>query len=69
MDGSATMTTTAKPEIGRSVVAEWIATNYLEDGSGDDKVLLIHGSGPGVIRFCSSQRVAAAKNEPALTAT
>ena len=53
MDGSATMTTTAKPEIGKTVVANGIATNYLEDGSGDDKVLLIHGSGPGVTSYAN----------------
>jgi len=47
------MTTTAKPEIGKTVVANGIATNYLEDGSGDDKVLLIHGSGPGVTSYAN----------------
>jgi pimeloyl-ACP methyl ester carboxylesterase len=47
------MTTTAKPEIGASVVANGIETNYLEAGSGDDTVLLIHGSGPGVTSYAN----------------
>jgi 2-hydroxy-6-oxo-octa-2,4-dienoate hydrolase len=36
-----------RPEIGESVVAAGIRTNYLESGTGDP-VVLIHGSGPGV---------------------
>ena len=47
------MTATAKPEIGSTVVANGIETNYLEDGSGDDTVLLIHGSGPGVTSYAN----------------
>jgi len=47
------MTTTAKPEIGKTIVANGIETNYLEDGSGDDYVLLIHGSGPGVTSYAN----------------
>ncbi|MGB9306611.1 MAG: alpha/beta hydrolase [Mycobacterium sp.] len=43
------MTAMGKPEIGATAIANGIETNYLEDGSGDDTVLLIHGSGPGVI--------------------
>jgi len=35
------------PEIGRSIVAAGIRTNYHDMGSGFP-VLLIHGSGPGV---------------------
>jgi 2-hydroxymuconate-semialdehyde hydrolase len=35
------------PEIGKSIVAAGIATNYHDVGSGAP-VLLIHGSGPGV---------------------
>jgi len=35
------------PEIGRSIVAAGITTNYHDVGSGSP-VLLIHGSGPGV---------------------
>jgi pimeloyl-ACP methyl ester carboxylesterase len=42
------MTTTEKPEIGQSAEANGIRTNYLEAGSGDETVVLIHGSGPGV---------------------
>ncbi len=42
------MTAMGKPEIGATAIANGIETNYLEDGSGDDTVLLIHGSGPGV---------------------
>lgn len=39
--------TTANPEIGRSIVAAGIATNYHDLGAGEP-VLFIHGSGPGV---------------------
>jgi 2-hydroxymuconate-semialdehyde hydrolase len=35
------------PEIGKTIVANGIATNYHDVGSGSP-VLLIHGSGPGV---------------------
>jgi hypothetical protein len=42
------MTTTERPEIGASAEANGIRTNYLEAGKGDETVLLIHGSGPGV---------------------
>src|ERR1700741_5063441 len=42
------MTATARPEIGATAIANGIETNYLEDGCGDDTVLLIHGSGRGV---------------------
>ena len=38
---------TQNPEIGRSVVANGIVTNYHDVGTGFP-VLLIHGSGPGV---------------------
>ena len=47
------MTTTAKPEIGATATANGIQTNYLEDGSGDQTVLLIHGSGPGVTSYAN----------------
>lgn len=47
------MTTTEKPEIGRSADANGIRTNYLEDGRGDQHVLLIHGSGPGVTAYAN----------------
>jgi 2-hydroxymuconate-semialdehyde hydrolase len=38
---------TNNPEIGKSILANGIQTNYHEHGSGEP-VLLIHGSGPGV---------------------
>ena len=41
------MTVTANPEIGQSIVANGIRTNYHNVGSGHP-ALLIHGSGPGV---------------------
>ncbi len=47
------MTATAKPEIGATAIANGIQTNYLEDGSGDETVLLIHGSGPGVTSYAN----------------
>ena len=47
------MTATTKPEIGATAIANGIETNYLEDGSGDDTVLLIHGSGPGVTSYAN----------------
>jgi pimeloyl-ACP methyl ester carboxylesterase len=45
------MTTTQKPEIGESVLANGIRTNYLEGGTGDTNVVMIHGSGPGVTSY------------------
>jgi len=39
--------TSTNPEIGKSVVAAGIATNYHDVGAGRP-VLMIHGSGPGV---------------------
>lgn len=47
------MTTTEKPEIGRSAAANGIRTNYLEAGKGDEDVVLIHGSGPGVTSYAN----------------
>lgn len=41
------MTITSNPEIGQSILANGIKTNYHDVGSGKP-VLLIHGSGPGV---------------------
>ncbi len=41
------MTTTENPAIGQDVEANGIRTNYLESGSGDQHVVLVHGSGPG----------------------
>jgi pimeloyl-ACP methyl ester carboxylesterase len=47
------MTTTDKPEIGKSAEANGIRTNYLEAGSGEETVVLIHGSGPGVTSYAN----------------
>ena len=41
-----------RPEIGKSIQANGIRTNYLEAGSGPD-VVLIHGSGPGVTSYAN----------------
>ena len=38
----------SSPEIGKSVVAAGIRTNYHDSGGAGAPVLLIHGSGPGV---------------------
>jgi pimeloyl-ACP methyl ester carboxylesterase len=46
------MTQTDRPEIGSSVDAGGVQTNYLEAGSGSP-VLLIHGSGPGVTAYAN----------------
>lgn len=40
------------PEIGKSIVAAGLKTNYLEAGQGDP-VILIHGSGPGVTAYAN----------------
>lgn len=40
------------PELGKTVQAAGIATNYIESGSGAP-VLLIHGSGPGVTAYAN----------------
>jgi 2-hydroxymuconate-semialdehyde hydrolase len=42
------------PEIGKSIVANGIRTNYIEAGEGPPLVL-IHGSGPGVTGFANWQ--------------
>jgi pimeloyl-ACP methyl ester carboxylesterase len=50
------MTTTEKPEIGQSALANGIQTNYLEDGKASDDtatVVLVHGSGPGVTSYAN----------------
>jgi pimeloyl-ACP methyl ester carboxylesterase len=47
------MTTTDNPAVGASVVANGIRTNYLEAGSGDETVVLVHGSGPGVTSYAN----------------
>lgn len=40
------------PEIGKSIVADGIQTNYQDQGDGTP-VLLIHGSGPGVTAWAN----------------
>lgn len=40
-------------EIGKSVVANGIRTNYLEVGQGGLPVVFIHGSGPGVTAYAN----------------
>ena len=44
--------TTTDPEIGKSVVAAGLKTNYLDAGDGPP-LLLIHGSGPGVTGYAN----------------
>src|SRR6516162_4379768 len=46
------MTETQRPEIGATVVANGIKTNYLEAGQGPP-VVFIHGSGPGVTAYAN----------------
>lgn len=46
------MTTLAMPEIGKTVVANGISTNYLDAGSGKP-VVFVHGSGPGVTAYAN----------------
>src|SRR6266498_167022 len=46
------MTETERPEIGKTVDAGGVKTNYLEAGEGP-AVLLIHGSGPGVTAYAN----------------
>jgi pimeloyl-ACP methyl ester carboxylesterase len=57
------MTTTEKPEVGKSAEAGGIRTNYLEAGSGDETVVLIHGSGPGVTSYANWRLVIPALSE------
>src|SRR3954469_12015308 len=50
------MTTTEKPEIGQSALANGIQTNYLEDDKASEDtatVVLVHGSGPGVTSYAN----------------
>jgi 2-hydroxymuconate-semialdehyde hydrolase len=42
----------ANPEVGRTVIAGGIATNYHDEGAGSP-VLLVHGSGPGVTAWAN----------------
>lgn len=46
------MMSTSSPEIGSTIVANGIATNYHDAGNGRP-VLLIHGSGPGVTAWAN----------------
>lgn len=46
------MQTETRPEIGESVDAGGIRTNFLHAGAGDP-VVLVHGSGPGVSAFAN----------------
>jgi pimeloyl-ACP methyl ester carboxylesterase len=41
------------PAVGKDVEANGIRTNYLEAGSGDHHVVLVHGSGPGVTAYAN----------------
>ena len=41
------------PAIGRDVDANGIRTNYLEAGSGDQTIVFVHGSGPGVTAYAN----------------
>jgi pimeloyl-ACP methyl ester carboxylesterase len=41
------------PAIGKDIQANRIRTNYLEAGSGDRHVVLVHGSGPGVTAYAN----------------
>ena len=44
----------SNPEIGKSVIANGIRTNYIEAGTaGKPPLVLIHGSGPGVTGFAN----------------
>ena len=51
------------PAIGKDVEANGIRTNYLEAGSGDDHVVLVHGSGPGVTSYANWRGVLPALGE------
>jgi len=48
------MSVDTRPEVGESVVAGGIRTNYLEAGTGKP-VVLVHGSGPGVTAYANWQ--------------
>jgi pimeloyl-ACP methyl ester carboxylesterase len=51
------------PAIGKDVEANGIRTNYLEAGSGDAHVVLVHGSGPGVTSYANWRGVLPALGE------
>jgi pimeloyl-ACP methyl ester carboxylesterase len=44
---------TQNPAIGKDVQANGIRTNYLESGSGDQTIVFVHGSGPGVTAYAN----------------
>jgi pimeloyl-ACP methyl ester carboxylesterase len=44
---------TGNPAIGKDVDAAGIRTNYLEAGSGDQTIVFVHGSGPGVTAYAN----------------
>jgi pimeloyl-ACP methyl ester carboxylesterase len=46
------MTETERPEVGATVDANGVKTNYLEAGDGP-VVILVHGSGPGVTAYAN----------------
>jgi pimeloyl-ACP methyl ester carboxylesterase len=46
------MSASTRPELGATVVADGLSTNYLEAGTGAP-VVLIHGSGPGVSAYAN----------------
>ncbi|MGD0472403.1 MAG: alpha/beta fold hydrolase [Candidatus Velthaea sp.] len=52
MTSSSTAAQPRSPEIGKSVLAGPVNTNYLEAGAGAP-VVLIHGSGPGVSAYAN----------------
>lgn len=52
-----------RPEIGKSVRTGNFDTNYLEFGQGDQVLLLLHGSGPGVTAYANWRLVAPSMGE------
>jgi pimeloyl-ACP methyl ester carboxylesterase len=56
------MTETERPEVGQTVDAGGIKTNYLETGQGP-VVVLVHGSGPGVTSYANWRLVLPALGE------
>jgi pimeloyl-ACP methyl ester carboxylesterase len=41
------------PAVGKDVEANGVRTNYLEAGSGNRHIVLVHGSGPGVTSYAN----------------
>lgn len=56
------MTDTERPELGGTVDAGGVKTNYLEAGQGP-AVVLVHGSGPGVTAYANWRLVVPALGE------